>query len=63
VDSAMAYFVNLTNFLVTKRISALALQVLGNAKGAIVMVVSVVIMVGYSFTVFGVVLYSEVKWG
>jgi hypothetical protein len=59
----MAYFVNLTNFLVTKRISALALQVLGNAKGAIVMVVSVVIMVGYSFTVFGVVLYSEVKWG
>jgi len=59
----MAYFVNLTNFLVTKRITALALQVLGNAKGAIVMVVSVVIMVGYSFTVFGVVLYSEVKWG
>jgi hypothetical protein len=59
----MAYFVHLTNFLVTKHISALTLQVLGNAKGAIVMVVSAVRMVGYSFTVFAVVLYSEVNWG
>ncbi len=72
VNSAMAYFVNLTNFLVTKHTSALTLQVLGNAKGAVAVVVSILLfrnpvsvvgMVGYSLTVFGVVLYSEVKWG
>lgn len=63
VDFAMAYSINLTKFLVTKHISALTLQVLGNAKGDIAMVVFVVKMVGYSFTVFGVVLYSEAKWG
>jgi drug/metabolite transporter (DMT)-like permease len=70
VNSAMAYFVNLTNFLVTKHTSALTLQVLGNAKGAVAVVVSILIfrnpvsvvgMVGYSLTVFGVVLYSEAK--
>ncbi len=76
VNSAMAYFVNLTNFLVTKHTSALTLQVLGNAKGAVAVVVSILLfrnpvsivgMVGYSLTVFGVVLYSEAKrrckWG
>nr|GMC59126.1 probable sugar phosphate/phosphate translocator At3g11320 [Ipomoea batatas] len=69
-NSALAYFVNLTNFLVTKHTSALTLQVLGNAKGAVAVVVSILIfrnpvsvtgMLGYSLTVFGVVLYSEAK--
>ncbi|KAA8534118.1 hypothetical protein F0562_031690 [Nyssa sinensis] len=69
-NSALAYFVNLTNFLVTKHTSALTLQVLGNAKGAVAVVVSILIfrnpvsvtgMLGYSLTVMGVVLYSEAK--
>ncbi|KAG2391242.1 sugar phosphate/phosphate translocator [Vigna angularis] len=69
-NSALAYLVNLTNFLVTKHTSALTLQVLGNAKGAVAVVVSILIfrnpvsvtgMMGYSFTVLGVVLYSEAK--
>ncbi|XP_061356688.1 probable sugar phosphate/phosphate translocator At3g11320 [Gastrolobium bilobum] len=69
-NSALAYFVNLTNFLVTKHTSALTLQVLGNAKGAVAVVVSILIfknpvsvtgMLGYTLTVSGVVLYSEAK--
>ncbi|XP_057536018.1 probable sugar phosphate/phosphate translocator At3g11320 [Amaranthus tricolor] len=69
-NSALAYFVNLTNFLVTKHTSALTLQVLGNAKGAVAVVVSILIfrnpvsvtgMLGYCLTVIGVVLYSEAK--
>ncbi|KAK4784112.1 hypothetical protein SAY86_018480 [Trapa natans] len=69
-NSALAYFVNLTNFLVTKHTSALTLQVLGNAKGAVAVVVSILIfrnpvsvtgMLGYALTVSGVVLYSEAK--
>ncbi|NP_001242185.1 probable sugar phosphate/phosphate translocator At3g11320-like [Glycine max] len=69
-NSALAYFVNLTNFLVTKHTSALTLQVLGNAKGAVAVVVSILIfrnpvsvtgMMGYSLTVLGVVLYSQAK--
>ncbi|KAG1365702.1 UDP-URONIC ACID TRANSPORTER 1 [Cocos nucifera] len=69
-NSAMAYFVNLTNFLVTKHTSALTLQVLGNAKGAVAVVVSILIfrnpvsvtgMLGYTLTVIGVILYSEAK--
>ncbi|CAL5322598.1 unnamed protein product [Camellia sinensis] len=72
-NSALAYFVNLTNFLVTKHTSALTLQfqlVLGNAKGAMAVVVSILIfrnpvsitgMLGYSLTVTGVILYSEAK--
>ncbi|KAK7305826.1 hypothetical protein VNO77_43738 [Canavalia gladiata] len=69
-NSSLAYFVNLTNFLVTKHTSALTLQVLGNAKGAVAVVVSILIfrnpvsvtgMLGYTLTVFGVVLYSEAK--
>ncbi|KAK6943062.1 Sugar phosphate transporter domain, partial [Dillenia turbinata] len=65
-NSALAYFVNLTNFLVTKHTSALTLQVLGNAKGAIAVVISILIfrnpvsltgMLGYTLTVIGVVLY------
>ncbi|KAH0995344.1 hypothetical protein GBA52_019208 [Prunus armeniaca] len=42
-NSSLAYFVNLTNFLVTKHTSALTLQVLGNAKGAVAVVVSILI--------------------
>ncbi|OMO97418.1 hypothetical protein COLO4_14630 [Corchorus olitorius] len=69
-NSCLAYFVNLTNFLVTKHTSALTLQVLGNAKGAVAVVVSILIfknpvsfigMLGYSLTVLGVILYSESK--
>lgn len=69
-NSALAYFVNLTNFLVTNHTSALTLQVLGNAKGAVAVVISILIfrnpvsvtgMLGYCLTVIGVVLYSEAK--
>lgn len=69
-NSSLAYFVNLTNFLVTKHTSALTLQVLGNAKGAVAVVVSILIfrnpvsvtgMFGYSLTVLGVVLYGEAQ--
>ncbi|KAK3128126.1 hypothetical protein QOZ80_7AG0582910 [Eleusine coracana subsp. coracana] len=70
INSSLAYFVNLTNFLVTKHTSALTLQVLGNAKGAVAVVISILIfrnpvsvtgMLGYTLTVIGVVLYSEAK--
>ncbi|GJP45768.1 hypothetical protein CLOM_g5107 [Closterium sp. NIES-68] len=70
VNSSTAYFVNLTNFLVTRYTSALTLQVLGNAKGAVAVVISIMIfrnpvtllgMIGYGITVAGVVLYSEAK--
>ncbi|KAK9077915.1 hypothetical protein SSX86_001972 [Deinandra increscens subsp. villosa] len=70
LNSSLAYFVNLTNFLVTKHTSALTLQVLGNAKGAVAVVVSILIfknpvsvtgMAGYTLTVIGVILYGEVK--
>lgn len=46
------------------------LQVLGNAKGAVAVVVSILLfrnpvsvtgMLGYSLTVFGVILYSQAK--
>ncbi|XP_007016212.2 PREDICTED: probable sugar phosphate/phosphate translocator At3g11320 [Theobroma cacao] len=69
-NSALAYFVNLTNFLVTKHTSPLTLQVLGNAKGALAVVISILIfrnpvsvtgMFGYSLTVVGVILYNEAK--
>ncbi|PNH09611.1 putative sugar phosphate/phosphate translocator [Tetrabaena socialis] len=69
-NSALAYFVNLTNFLVTKYTSALTLQVLGNAKGVVAAAVSVAVfrnMVtaqgcgGYAITVAGVFMYSESK--
>nr|GEZ71081.1 probable sugar phosphate/phosphate translocator At3g11320 [Tanacetum cinerariifolium] len=67
---AMAYCVNLMNFLITKHTSTLTLQVLGNAKGAVAVVVSIMIfknpvsvtgMLGYLLTVLGVILYSEAK--
>jgi hypothetical protein len=37
--------------------------VLGNAKGVVAKVIFVVGIMGYSLTIFGVVLYNEVKWG
>ncbi|RWR76086.1 putative sugar phosphate/phosphate translocator [Cinnamomum micranthum f. kanehirae] len=70
VNSAMAYSVNLSNFLVTKHTSPLTLQVLGNAKGAVAVVISILLfrnpisfigMAGYSLTVIGVVIYGETK--
>ncbi|XP_004506656.1 probable sugar phosphate/phosphate translocator At5g05820 [Cicer arietinum] len=70
LSSSLAYFVNLTNFLVTKYTSALTLQVLGNAKGAVAVVISILIfqnpismigMCGYVLTIIGVILYSETK--
>ncbi|KAG2445767.1 hypothetical protein HXX76_000371 [Chlamydomonas incerta] len=69
-NSCLAYFVNLTNFLVTKFTSALTLQVLGNAKGVVAAGVSVAVFrntvtvqgcLGYAITVAGVFLYSESK--
>ncbi|KAJ4979265.1 hypothetical protein NE237_010045 [Protea cynaroides] len=70
MNSVMAYSANLTNFLVTKHTSALTLQVLGNAKGAVAVVISILLfrnpvtfvgIAGYSLTVMGVVLYGETK--
>lgn len=69
-NSLLAFLVNLTNFLVTKYTSALTLQVLGNAKGAVAVVISILIfrnpvsvtgMMGYTITVIGVVLYNAAK--
>ena len=70
LNCVIAFSVNLTNFLVTKCTSPLTLQVLGNAKGAVAVVISILIfknpvssagMVGYTITVLGVVFYSEVR--
>nr|XP_016495172.1 PREDICTED: probable sugar phosphate/phosphate translocator At5g04160 [Nicotiana tabacum] len=70
VNSAMAYGANLLNFLVTKHTSALTLQVLGNAKGAVAVVISILLfrnpvtfigIAGYTMTVMGVVAYGEAK--
>ena len=70
LNCVLAFSVNLTNFLVTKCTSPLTLQVLGNAKGAVAVVVSIILfknpvsgvgMVGYGVTVAGVVAYSEAK--
>lgn len=69
-NSFLAYFVNLTNFLVTKHTSALTLQVIGNAKGVVAVIASVICFrnpvtlytaLGYSITVAGVILYSHAK--
>ena len=70
VNLVFSFLVNLTNFLVTKSTSALTLQVLGNMKGAVAVVVSVILfrnpvtvngMIGYCITVMGVVGYGEAK--
>jgi hypothetical protein len=64
----LAFFVNLTNFLVTKFCGALTLQVLGNAKGVVAAVLSVMIFhnpvtvlgwIGYAITMCGIFAYSE----
>ncbi|KAJ0099591.1 hypothetical protein Patl1_20454 [Pistacia atlantica] len=70
INSTMAYSANLLNFLVTKHTSALTLQVLGNAKGAVAVVISILLfrnpvtfigIAGYTMTVMGVVAYGEAK--
>ncbi|KAL0428531.1 UNVERIFIED_CONTAM: putative sugar phosphate/phosphate translocator [Sesamum latifolium] len=70
INSVMAYGANLCNFLVTKHTSALTLQVLGNAKGAVAVVISILLfrnpvtfigIAGYTMTVMGVVAYGESK--
>ncbi|XP_057462110.1 UDP-URONIC ACID TRANSPORTER 1-like [Actinidia eriantha] len=70
VNSVAAYLANLSNFLVTKHTSALTLQVLGNAKGAVAVVISVLLFQnpvtfigigGYTMTVMGVIAYGEIK--
>ncbi|XP_014489697.1 UDP-URONIC ACID TRANSPORTER 1 [Vigna radiata var. radiata] len=70
LNSTTAYAANLTNFLVTKHTSALTLQVLGNAKGAVAVVISILLfrnpvtivgMGGYTITVMGVAAYGETK--
>ena len=70
INCILAFCVNLTNFLVTKCTSPLTLQVLGNAKGAVAVIMSILIfrnpvspfgMLGYSITVIGVFTYSEAK--
>ncbi|PON81178.1 Sugar phosphate transporter domain containing protein [Trema orientale] len=70
VNSVMAYSANLSNFLVTKHTSPLTLQVLGNAKGAVAVVISILLfrnpvtavgIGGYAITVMGVVAYGEAK--
>ena len=66
----VAYLVNLTNFLVTKHISTLTVQVLGNAKVAVAAIVYVLIfknpvmvmgIAGFGINLSGVVLYNEAK--
>ncbi|KAE8732691.1 putative sugar phosphate/phosphate translocator [Hibiscus syriacus] len=70
INSTLAYSANLSNFLVTKHTSALTLQVLGNAKGAVAVVISILLfrnpvtvvgIAGYTVTVLGVVAYGEAK--
>lgn len=69
-NSFLAYFTNLTNFLVTRYTSALTLQVLGNAKGVFTTVLSIAIFqnpytaasaTGYLITVAGVGCYAAAK--
>ncbi|KAK4791984.1 hypothetical protein SAY86_022419 [Trapa natans] len=70
LNSATAYVANLSNFLVTKHTSALTLQVLGNAKGAVAVVISIMLfrnpvtvmgIGGYTITVLGVIACGEAK--
>ncbi|KAI7990520.1 hypothetical protein ACSBR1_020654 [Camellia fascicularis] len=70
INSVAAYLANLSNFLVTKHTSALTLQVLGNAKGAVAVVISILLFQnpvtvvgigGYTMTVMGVIAYGEAK--
>lgn len=69
-NAFLAYFTNLTNFLVTRYTSALTLQVLGNAKGVLTTALSIFIfrnpytvtsVTGYLITVAGVGCYAGAK--
>jgi drug/metabolite transporter (DMT)-like permease len=69
-NAFLAYFTNLTNFLVTRYTSALTLQVLGNAKGVFTTALSIFIfrnpftvtsVGGYLITVAGVGCYAAAK--
>jgi hypothetical protein len=68
LNCLLAFFVNLANFVVTQHCGALTLQVLGNAKGAVAALLSVMIFrnpvtflgcLGFGVTIAGVVAYSE----
>ena len=70
LSAALAYFVNLLNFLVTRYTSALTLQVLGNGKGVAAVFVSIMLfrnpvtlvgLAGYLTTVSGMMLYMMSK--
>jgi drug/metabolite transporter (DMT)-like permease len=69
-NAFLAYFTNLTNFLVTRYTSALTLQVLGNAKGVFTTALSIFVfqnpytvtsVTGYLVTVAGVGCYAGAK--
>jgi len=68
--SAPPFSIILRGYEIWANKELLFFQVLGNAKGAVAVVVSILIfrnpvsvtgMLGYSLTVFGVILYSEAK--
>jgi hypothetical protein len=70
VNCVLAYGVNLTQFLVTRCTSALSMHVLGNIKGALATLASVLILqnavsqqaiVGYGIAVVGSVAYGYQK--
>ena len=69
-NATLAYLVNLLNFLVTRFASALALQVLGNAKGVAAVSVSIMVFrnpvslrasIGYAITLASVGLFFASK--
>lgn len=69
-SAAVAFFLNVANFLVTQRTSAVTLQVLGNIKVVMLIVISVAIFrnevsnqaaLGSAVSLFGVFLYNRAK--
>ena len=70
LNCTLAFLVNLSNFMVTKCTSPLTLQVLGNAKSVLAVVISVMLfhnpvsaigMIGYCVSLLGIYLYSDAK--
>jgi hypothetical protein len=70
INCTLAFLVNLSNFMVTKCTSPLTLQVLGNAKSVLAVVISVMLfhnpvsaigMIGYCVSLLGIYLYSDAK--
>lgn len=70
LNSFLAFFVNLTNLLVTSYTNALTLTVLGQGKCVLAVVVSILLfgnpissvaLSGYAMTVCGVIAYSQAK--